>query len=134
MKLPWEIEDEEEKPKKKKEHDEMKMTRRERRKKKKLSESNYFFPSIMAKMMQKIDMRTQYEASMLSMTFILFGLFISVFYMVFFVAGLPNWYKVTLILNLIAGFVFLSSFLVTTFQQYKSYLKAKEFQEELKGG
>ena len=105
-----------------------------KKRKKKLSESNYCIPSPLAKMMEKVDMRTQYEASLLSMAFILVGLLLSTVYMTFFVTGLQTWYKVTLIINMIAGFVFLSSFLVTTFQQYKSYLKAREFQEEMKGG
>jgi len=117
MELPWE---ETEKPKKVK-------------KKKRLSESNYCIPSPLAKLMEKVDIRTQYEASMLSMSFILAGLFISAIYMLIYVQ-LVNWYKVVLIINLIAGFIFLSSFLITTFQQYKSYLRAKEFQEEVKGG
>jgi len=117
MNLPWE-----EKPKKVK-------------KKKKKSKGNYCFPSPLAKIMEKVDIRTQYEASLLSMSFILVGLFISAFYMMFFVSGLQGWYKVVSIINLIAGFIFLSSFLVTTFQQYKSYLRVKEFQEkEMKGG
>ena len=115
MDLPWE-----EKPKKDK--------------KKKKSKNNYCFPSPLAKMMEKVDIRTQYEASLLSMSFILVGLFLSTIYMIFFVTGLEGWYKVTLIINLIAGFIFLSSFLITTFQQYKSYMRAKEFQEEMKGG
>jgi len=108
--------------------------KRKNRKKKRLSESNYMIPSPLAKLMEKVDMRTQYEASLLSMSFILVGLILSTIYMTFFVTGLQTWYKVTLIINMLAGFVFLSSFLVTTFQQYKSYLKAREFQEEMKGG
>ena len=103
-------------------------------KNKKKPKNNYCFPSPLAKMMEKVSIRTQYESSLLSMTFILIGLFISCFYMLFFVKALALWYKVTLLINLGAGFIFLSSFLVTTFQQYKSYLKAKEFQEEMKGG
>ena len=124
MDLPWEEEENKAKKEKKK----------VKKRKKKLSESNYCIPSPLARMMEKVDMRTQYEASLLSMAFILVGLMLSTVYMTFFVTGLQTWYKVTLIINMLAGFVFLSSFLVTTFQQYKSYLKAREFQEEMKGG
>ena len=102
---------------------------------------NYVFPSPLAKMMEKINLRTQYEATMMSVLFILVGLTISVVYMFIYVQ-LVLWYKITLIVNLIAAMIFLSSSLITSFQQYKSYLRAMKFQnaeeeqsqKEMKGG
>ncbi len=112
----------------------MKQKRKERIKRRhENSKGNYVFPSPLAKMMEKVDLRTQYEASMMSLTFILLGLITSVIYMFIYV-DLVLWYKIVLIINLFAGMIFLSSSLITNFQQYKSYLKAVKFQENLKGG
>jgi len=93
----------------------------------------YLFPNFLANAMSKVDMRTQYEASMMSMSLILLGLIISPIYLLFF-TELVLWYKIFLIINCIAGWIFLSSFLITTYQQYKSYMEAVDFQKELKGG
>ena len=96
--------------------------------------NSYIFPDIVGKMMARIDMRTQLEASLLSMTLILIGLFLTTIYILFYVA-FPLWYKIVVIINLVAGIGFISSNLVTTFQSYQSYLNAIEFQKELvKGG
>lgn len=84
-------------------------------------------------MMAKVDMRTQYEASMLSMTFIMGGIILSIIYLFVYVT-LPLWYKIVLIVNLIAAFVFISSFLVTAYQQYKNLMDTLEFQKQMKGG
>lgn len=93
----------------------------------------YIFPNFLAKAMSKVDMRTQYEASMLSMTFILIGLIISIAYFVIYFS-FPVWYKIVLAINGIAGFIFISSFLITAYQQYKTYMIALNFQKESKGG
>lgn len=95
--------------------------------------NKYFFPNFLANAMSKVDMRTQLEASMMSMTLIMIGMLISVVYFIFFF-NFALWYRIVLAINGIAGFIFLSSFLITTFQQYQSYLQAIEFQKELKGG
>ena len=92
----------------------------------------YVFPNILAEFMGKVDMRTQLEASMLSMSFILAGMIVSGFYLSIYIS-FPLWYKITLIINILAGIVFISSFIITTFQQYQSYLGAIQFQNELKG-
>ena len=93
--------------------------------------NKYFFPNVMAVAMSKVDQRTQFEASMMSMFLILCGLVLSGFYILFYVS-VPLWYKITIVINVLAGIVFLSSFLVTTFQQYQSYMQAKEIQDQLK--
>ena len=92
---------------------------------------NYIFPDIIGRAMAKIDLRTQLEASLLSMVLILIGLVLTTFYIIFYVA-FPLWYKIIVVINLIAGFGFISSNLITTYQSYNSYLNAVEFQHELK--
>lgn len=92
---------------------------------------NYFFPNFLGEIMSKLDMRVQLESSMMSMTLILLGMLTSVIYFVIYYS-FPLWYKIVLVINGLAGIVFISSFIVTTFQSYQSYLAAVEFQEELK--
>jgi Ca2+/Na+ antiporter len=93
----------------------------------------YIFPDALAKVMSKIDQRTQYEASMMSMTLILIGMIITIVYFILYF-DFRIWYKIVLAINGLAGIVFMWSFLVTQFQQYRSYMQIKEFQEEMKGG
>ena len=93
----------------------------------------YIFPDFLAGIMSKIDLRTQYEASMLSMTLMSMGLVITIAYLLIYV-HFPVWYKVVLVINGIAGLIFMWSYLVTTYQQYKNYMEAVNFQKELKGG
>ena len=98
--------------------------------------ADYIFPNIMAKVMSKISQRTQYESSMLSMTFILCGLMFGAVYTVFFTQA-STIVKVMVGSNAIAAFIFLSSSLVTQYQQYRSYMDAIEFYEhtdEIVGG
>lgn len=82
---------------------------------------NYVFPNALASALKNISMRTQYEASMLSIVFILGGILFGTFYGVFFVEA-SIVVKVMGIVNALAGFVFLTSMLATTYQQYYSYL------------
>ena len=91
----------------------------------------YIFGNILGNFMSKIDLRTQLEASMMSMTLILVGLAISTFYMAVYV-NFPLWYKITLVVNLLAAFVFLSSNLITTYQQYQNYMQIVEFNKSCK--
>lgn len=84
-------------------------------------ESNYIFPRGIAQAMAKIDQRTQYEATMLSMSMMMIGLILSVVYVCFFI-DFRLWFKIVTAINGLFGIVFMLSFLVTTFQQYKSYI------------
>jgi hypothetical protein len=95
--------------------------------------NKYIFPNFLASMMSKVDMRTQYEASMMSMSLIMVGLVVSGFYLWVYTM-LPLWYKIFLMINVFAGIIFLSSFVITTYQQYITYMKALEFQKQMKGG
>lgn len=95
--------------------------------------NNYIFGDVLGNFMKKIDLRTQYEASMMSMSLMLVGLFITVTYFSIYF-DFPMWYKVVLIINGLAGVAFMISYLVTTFQQYSNYMETYTFQQEMKGG
>lgn len=94
--------------------------------------AKYIFPNFLANAMAKVDFRTQLEATMMSLAFILIGLIVSAIYLIFYVSGLALWYKIFLAINAFAGFIFISSFLITTYQQYKTYMETIEFQKTLK--
>lgn len=82
----------------------------------------FIFPNLLAKAMKNVDMRAQQEASMLSMFFIIVGMCLMAVYMVFFGdVGLA--YKILILFNLFCAFIFISSFLITTYQQYVSYME-----------
>ena len=87
---------------------------------------SYCFPDFMAKAMKKVDFRTQLEASMLSQFLLIIGLTLMVIMNL--VAGSGNlWTKIIVTFNLICGWVLISSYLVTTYQQYTSYMNARGF-------
>ena len=90
---------------------------------------NYIFGNILGNALSKVDMRTQFEASMMSMTLILIGLVVTIIYL-FIYAEFVLWYKIFLMINCLAGLVFIWSFLVTTFQQFQNYMEIKSFQDE----
>lgn len=95
---------------------------------------NYIFPDILAKSMAKVDVRTQYEAGMLSMALMMIGLLVTGFYLVAY-TELALWYKIFLCINIFAGLVFFWSNLVTQYQQYLNYMEVNDFQMKLlKGG
>lgn len=89
---------------------------------------SYIFPNILGEIMSKVDIRVQLEASMMSMTLMMIGLIISGFYVSFYI-DFPLWYRITLIINILAGIVFMSSFIITTFQQYQNVLEVRDFQQ-----
>lgn len=101
---------------------------------------NYIFGDLLGNFMSKVDLQTQYEASMMSMALMMIGLIITAIYVWIFI-DFPLWYKIILEINFTAGLVFMWSFLVTTLQQYKNYMQVKEFQslplqqsQDMKGG
>ena len=102
----------------------------------KAKKHNYIFPDILARAMAKVDQRTQYEASMMSMSLMGVGLVLTMSYLIIYFE-FPIWYKVILGINALAGRVFMWSYIVTTFQQYKNYMDVVDFQKqenEMKGG
>ena len=48
----------------------------------KTAKHNYIFPDFLAKSMAKVDLRTQYEAGMLSMSFMMIGMIITITYLI----------------------------------------------------
>jgi len=86
---------------------------------------SYALPDIMAKIMKKVDMRTQYESSILSMFFIMVGMVAFTVYLVF-LAEFTLTFKILTAFNSFFGVVFMLSYLVTTYQQYVSYMETQE--------
>lgn len=85
----------------------------------------YIFPNFLAEVMNRVDQRTQFEATMLSMTFILLGIIVSAIYTIFFTEFELFW-KINVGANAFFAFIFLSSSLITTYQQYTTYMEAIE--------
>jgi hypothetical protein len=80
---------------------------------------DYVFPKKIADFMAGISQRTQYEATLLSLTFILFGIIFFAGYVLFTESG---WlFKLFWVINAICGLVFLGSLLITTYQQYRTF-------------
>jgi len=96
---------------------------------KKKEKYSYVFPNFMAKAMSKIDMRAQMEASMMSQFLLLIGLSIMVIYMAVYNQG-SIFYKILIIFNMLCGWVLISSYLITTYSQYTSYMGAMNIDPE----
>ena len=86
--------------------------------------------SMIGKMMSGLSTQYQMEASMISLVIILIGMILLAVYTIFFI-DLTLFMKIMLGINAVAGFVFLSSFFVTQYQQYLSFMAAQQIQEEL---
>jgi len=97
------------------------------------SDDSYVFPDVLSNIMKKVDMRTQYEASLLSISFILIGLIAMAIYTVTFME-VGGWAKFMITFNMFWGFIFLTSFLVTNYQQYVAYLQTSKLMDELGDG
>lgn len=91
---------------------------------------NYIFPKFMADAMSKVDLRLQYESGMMSMSLMAVGLVVSIVYMCIYM-DLKLWYKIFLGINGLAGLVFIAGYVITTYQQYKTYLGVVNFQKEM---
>jgi len=102
-------------------------------KKKTKEKHKYIFPDFIAKVMSKVDLRTQYEASMMSMSLMSIGLIVTITYLFIYV-NFALWYKIVLVINGLAGILFMWSYITTTYQQYKAYMETIDFQREMKGG
>jgi len=88
----------------------------------------YIFPNFLAVAMKNVDMKTQLESAMMSMFLLLMGMILmSVYTAIYLTYGLV--FKSLLLFNLVAGFLFMTSYLVTTYQQYNSYMVAVEVQK-----
>ena len=106
---------------------------------KKKEKLKFIFPNMMARMMKNVDMRSQMEASMMSMFMIMVGMCLMTIYLIIY-GEMGFVYKGLILFNLCCAFLFISSFLVTTYQQYISYMEtagidpSKHREEILKRG
>jgi hypothetical protein len=89
----------------------------------KKNKHNYVFPNFMAEAMTKLSSQVQMEATMMSMLVILIGLLFGAGYTLFFTSA-SLLVKIMVGVNAIAGFTMLTSYLVTAFIQYKTYMVA----------
>ncbi len=89
----------------------------------------FVFPDIMAKFMKNVSMRTQMESSLMSMSMILCGMILMVTYLLIY-GQMGLFYKGLIVFNLLCAFVFISSFLITTYQQYISYMEMARIDPE----
>ena len=96
---------------------------------KKKEKYKYCFPNFFAKGMAKVDFRTQMEASMMSQFLLLIGLSIMVIYMAIYNPG-SVFYKILIIFNMLCGWLLITSYLITTYQQYTSYMSALNIDPE----
>lgn len=94
----------------------------------KAEENSYIIPDGMAKKMKLIDMRVQYEASIMATLFIIVGMIAFTIYLIFF-SDLAGWYKFFIAFNSFWGVIFLGSSLITTYQQYNYYMMSKKAME-----
>lgn len=98
-----------------------------------MGKSNYIFPEKLGNKMASVPVRTQLEASMMSMVFILIGMILmGVYFSIY--AAWPWYIKILFVINLIAGAGMMLSYLVTTFQQYRTVMEVIEVQKEIKNG
>ncbi len=101
------------------------MKKRKEKQKKDKEMYSYCIPSPIARFMKKVDDRTQMEASLLSMFLLLIGIITFTTYIALF-SEWGIWMKSMTIFNGLCGFIFLFSYLVTTFQQYQSLRETQE--------
>ncbi len=90
----------------------------------------YIFPDKVAEIMGKIDMRTQMEATMLSLVMMSAGLILSVVYACIYL-DIKLWFKIVLAVNGFFGLMFMYSSLITAYNTYTSYMEAKALQDLL---
>lgn len=84
-------------------------------------DGSYIFPNILASSMRKVTQRVQYEAALMSLSIILVSL-VSIGIFTIFFTDYSIGAKIMTAINTIALFVFMSSNLVTTYQQYFQYM------------
>lgn len=87
----------------------------------KKTKGNYCFPNFLGKVMASVGQRVQFESSLLSITLILIGLMVMTLVTIF-GTDFSLFIKIMAGVNGFAAFIFLSSSLITTFQQYQAYL------------
>jgi hypothetical protein len=97
--------------------------------KKEKIKNKYIFPNWLADMMNKVPMRVQMESSLMSMTLLLIGMLLTSVYIAIW-GGQSLVFKILLVVNMLCGFLFMGSSMVTTYQQYQSYMDTMGFDAE----
>ena len=97
-------------------------------KKSQKTKGNYCFPDFLGKAMAKVSQRVQFESSLISIAFILIGIIVMAIVTIF-GTDFSLFIKIMTGVNCLAAFLFLSSSLVTTFQQYQAYLSVMGLME-----
>lgn len=92
--------------------------------------TNYIFGDNLGKLMANVSPKTQYEGTMLGIVLMLVSLLISGIYYLFF-TNAAIFSKILIGVNGACGLLILQSFLVTTFQQYRSFMEIQEFQKAI---
>jgi len=91
------------------------------------TKGKYIFPNAFASFMKGVSPRTQYESSMMSIVVILIGMVIMGISILF--SELSLFIKIVTVINVLAAWVFLSSHLITAYQQYLNYLEIMDILE-----
>ena len=89
---------------------------------------SYSLPDAMAKMMKSVDLRTQYEASIMSTFLIMIGITSMAIYFIFFFP-VSITFKILTGLNSLFGLMFMYSNLVTVYQQYVIYMQTQDMMD-----
>jgi len=114
------------------------MTRKDRKMSK-----NYIFGDHLGNLMSAVPMEVQMQASLMSMSLLMIGFVVLASYIVLF-SEFALFFKIMTGINAVCGVVFMWSYLVTIFQQYKAYMETQELlasiagitssEQQLKGG
>ena len=86
---------------------------------------SYSLPDTMAKIMKNVDLQTQYESAILSSFLIMVGILSMAIYFIFFYP-VGTVFKILTGMNSIFGLMFMSSNLVTVYQQYVIYMQTQD--------
>lgn len=78
------------------------------------------------KPLEKVDTKTQMEATMISLGVFLCGIIIGGIYIAFFVK-MPLFPRILALVNALAGIVLILSFFTTALQQYRAFMSAQDF-------
>lgn len=94
-----------------------------------IKSESFIFPKALAKKMAHLSPLIQAEANIISTSWLILGLLLTMGYVIF---GLPvtTWFKVITVINTIAGMTLLSMQVVSHYQQYRSIREALLFSLE----
>ena len=93
---------------------------------------NYIFGDHLGNVLSLVPMEVQMQASLMSMTFMMIGLVIFAVYLIGF-GEFGLFFKIMTGLNTFFGLIFMWSYLVTIFQQYRAYMETKEIINAIQG-